>query len=180
MSNRNVPFITQVMRCSFILIVIFLCSNIAYGGAFDKLKSAVPGGSKDESQKGTASVSREGIDNVYNLLAQADTLLKKSVDITFKMLANKEDIERIERRMKEIESIKDPKEKEAEIIKIRQDEMVAVNKATEQKETAEKVKNLNDEQKQLLGKAIYNIFLAGLMDKGALETSKQLIQGNKG
>jgi len=179
MSDRNLSFFPQVMSFPCIMMAIFLCSTVAHGGVFDKIKSLLPGSSQDGSQKGTPTVTRGAIDGVYGLLAEADTLLKKSVDITFKMLANKDEIEQYERRMKEIESIKDPKEKEAETIKVEQNKMTIVAKATEQKDTADKVQNLDAEQKKHLVNSIYNIFLAGLKDKDALEKSKQLSQGIK-
>ena len=164
----------MVRLALFGLFVVLGCST-AFAGMLDKVKSPL-GSSKEDSKSASSSVSRSDLDSLYTAVSDADNLLQKSVRITFKMLANREDLKIMELRRKEADNIKDPKEKEAEINKLHQDEMASVQKSLDQKETSQKVQSLDAEQKQLFGKAIYNIFLAGLRDKDAVEKAGQISQ----
>ncbi len=166
--------ITRVLAVASLVVFIGVHANLASGGMFDSIKAAVPGGGSQGSSG--ASVSRGDIDALYKTVSVAEMLLQKSIDIAFNMLANKDEIDKMEQRQKEIENIKDPKEKEAEMKKIEEDKMVAVEKSIDQQETADKVQKLDEKNKQLLVKAIYNIFLAGLRDTSAVNQAKDLSQ----
>jgi hypothetical protein len=167
---------------SYIFIVIVLISLIivfgssaTFAGMFDNIKSPL-GGSKGDSKSVSSSVSRSDLDSLYTMVSDADNLLQKSVRITFKMLGNKDELQKMELRRKEADNIKDPKEKEAELYKIHQEEAASVQKSLDEKETSQKVQNLDAEQKALLAKAIYNTVLAGLRDKDAVEKATQISQ----
>lgn len=144
--------------------------NMASGGMFDVIKG------KADSKRGSSNFSRADIDGLYKSVSGADNLLQKSVNISFNLLSNKDEIQQVEMRQKEIENIKDPKEKEAEMRKVQEDKMASVEKSLEKEETNRKVQELDEQQKQLLVKAIYNIVLAGLMDTDAVERAKDLSQ----
>ena len=153
-----------------IMLIVFGIQSVE-AGIFDKLTGKSSGG----------SVSRSDIDAVYTLVLDAEALLKKSVDIAFKLLASKEELEKIEQRQKQIDEIKDPKEKEAEMKKVQEDKMAATQKMIEKEETSKKAAALDAQQKVLFGKSIYNLILAGLKDKDAVVKAKdvsQKIQGN--
>lgn len=166
---------TFMVRLVLVGLFVMLGSSIAFGGMLDKVKSPL-GGSKEDSKSASSSVSRNDLDSLYATVCDADNLLQKSVRITFKMLANKDELQKMELRRKEADNIKDPKEKEAELYKIHQEEAALVQKSLDEKETSQKVQNLDVEQKQLFVKAIYNTVLAGLRDKDAVEKAMQLSQ----
>jgi len=155
--------------CSIFTAIFLLYASInANAGLMDGLKGAV----------GTSGggISRTDIDSVYSLATDADSLLKNSVDIAFKMLANKDEIDKMDMRQKQIDAIKDPKEKEAEIKKVQEDKMASTQKAIDREETSEKTTAMNAEQKVLFGSSIYNLVLAGLKDKDAVIKAKDVSQ----
>jgi hypothetical protein len=90
------------------------------------------------------------------------------------MVANKEEAEKYNQRLKEIEKIQDPKEKESAMNKFAEDRIAIVTKATEKAETAKKIESLDGTQKKLFGASVYNVVLAALKDKEAVESSKNL------
>lgn len=173
---RNTWFNERFMvRLALIVLFIVFGSSAAFAGMLDKVKSPL-GSSKEDSKSASSSVSRSDLDSLYTSVSDADNLLRKSVDITFKMLANRDEIQKMELREREANNIKDPKEKEAEMDKIRQAKEALVQNSLDNKETSQKIQSLNAEQKQLLVGAIYNTFLAGLRDKDAVEKASQISQ----
>ena len=170
--SKNTWFSGRVtLKLALVSLLVLLASSPLFGGMLDNVKSPL-GKSKDTS----SSVSRNDLDGLYALCCDADNLLKKSVDVTFKMLANKDELQKMELRIKEANNIKDPKEREAAMDKIEQDKRAFVEKSLDEQETSQKIQSLNAEQRKLLGNAIYNIFLASLKDKDAVEKAKQLTQ----
>ena len=160
--------IIMAIICAGSLITVFASSN-AVAGPFDSMKNLASAGSS-----GGGSVSRASLDKLYKLVVEAETLLDKSVNIALSMVANKEETEKITQRQKEIEKIQDPKEKEAAMKKVQEDKIAIVAKATEKAETAKKIESLDGTQKKLFGASVYNVVLAALKDKEAVETSKSL------
>jgi len=161
--------IVLAIICAGSLITAFAASN-AVAGPFDSMKNLASAGSSG----GSGSVSRESLDKLYKLVTGAEALLDKSVNIAFSMVANKEEIEKFTQRQKEIEKIQDPKERDAAMNKFREDQNAIVTKATEKAETAKKIESLDGKQKKLFGDSVFNVVLAALMDKEAVETSKSL------
>ena len=160
--------IIMAIICAGSLITVFASSN-AVAGPFDSMKNLASAGSS-----GGGSVSRASLDKLYKLVTGAEALLDKSVNIAFSMVANKEEIEKFTQRQKEIEKIQDPKERDAAMNKFREDQNAIVTKATEKAETAKKIESLDGKQKKLFGASVFNVVLAALMDKEAVETSKSL------
>ncbi len=167
MFSKKLHIILAII-CAGSLITVFASSN-AVAGPFDSMKNLASTGSS-----GGGSVSRASLDKLYKLVAEAETLLDKSVNIALSMVANKEETEKITQRQKEIEKIQDPKEKEAAMKKVQEDKIAIVAKATEKAETAKKIESLDGTQKKLFGASVYNVVLAALKDKEAVETSKSL------
>jgi|LSQX01.2.fsa_nt_gb hypothetical protein len=158
--------------CSIFTVIFLLCASVnANAGLMDGLK----GGKKTGGTAG-GEISRTDIDFVYSLVAEADNLLKNSVNIAFKMLANKDEIDEMDMRQKQIDAIKDPKEKEAEIRKVQEDKMASTQKAIDREETSKKTAAMSTEQKILFGGAMYNLALAGLKDKEAVTKAKNVSQ----
>jgi hypothetical protein len=107
---------------------------------------------------------------------EADSLLKQSIDIMSNIFINKQDKEVIEAKLKEIDSIKDLKEKNSQLKKIYVEKSALIQKSIEQEDTAQKVQQLNTQQKELLADALYNFILAGLADTDAAAQSTQLVK----
>lgn len=166
MFSKKLHIILAII-CAGSFITVFAAGN-AVAGPFDSMKNLASAGS------GGGSVSRASLDKLYKLVAEAETLLDKSVNIALSMVANKEETEKITQRQKEIEKIQDPKEKEAAMKKVQEDKIAIVAKATEKAETAKKIESLDGTQKKLFGASVYNVVLAALKDKEAVETSKSL------
>jgi len=170
--SKNTWFTGKVkLGLALISLVVLLASSPLFGGMLDNVKSPL-GKSKDTG----SNVSRNDLDGLYALCCDADNLLQKSVDLTFNMLANKDELQKMELRMREANNIKDPKEKEAAINKIEQDKAALVQKYLDEQQISQKMQSLNAEQRKLLGNAIYNILLASLKDKDAVEKAQQLTQ----
>ena len=167
MFSKKLHIILAII-CAGSLITVFAASN-AVAGPFDSMKNLASAGSS-----GGGSVSRASLDKLYKLVTGAEALLDKSVNIAFSMVANKEEIEKFTQRQKEIEKIQDPKERDAAMNKFREDQNAIVTKATEKAETAKKIESLDGKQKKLFGDSVFNVVLAALMDKEAVETSKSL------
>lgn len=167
MFSKKLHIILAIL-CAGSLITVFAASN-AIAGPFDSMKNLASAGSS-----GGGSVSRATLDKLYKLVTGAESLLDKSVNIAFSMVANKEEIEKFTQRQKEIEKIQDPKERDAAMNKFREDQNAIVTKATEKAETAKKIESLDGKQKKLFGDSVFNVVLAALMDKEAVETSKSL------
>jgi hypothetical protein len=168
MFSKKLHIILAIL-CAGSLITVFAASN-AIAGPFDSMKNLASAGSSG----GGGSVSRATLDKLYKLVTGAESLLDKSVNIAFSMVANKEEIEKFTQRQKEIEKIQDPKERDAAMNKFREDQNAIVTKATEKAETAKKIESLDGKQKKLFGDSVFNVVLAALMDKEAVETSKSL------
>jgi uncharacterized protein YdaU (DUF1376 family) len=158
------------MFCVVMVLLTFAVSSV-FAGLLDKLKSGGSGGG--------SNISRSDIDGLYKIVAEAEALLQKSVDAAAKMLLKKEDIDKWELRLKEIEKTQDPKEKEAEMRKVNEEKLAATKTAAEREETAKSVASLSADQKTLLANSVYNVILAGLKDKKAVETSKKIADGLK-
>jgi hypothetical protein len=168
MFSKKLHIILAII-CAGSLITVFAASN-AVAGPFDSMKNLASAGSSG----GGGSVSRATLDKLYKLVTGAEALLDKSVNIAFSMVANKEEIEKFTQRQKEIEKIQDPKERDAAMNKFREDQNAIVTKATEKADTAKKIESLDGKQKKLFGDSVFNVVLAALMDKEAVETSKSL------
>lgn len=168
MFSKKLHIILAIL-CAGSLITVFAASN-AVAGPFDSMKNLASAGSSG----GGGSVSRATLDKLYKLVTGAEALLDKSVNIAFSMVANKEEIEKFTQRQKEIEKIQDPKERDAAMNKFREDQNAIVTKATEKADTAKKIESLDGKQKKLFGDSVFNVVLAALMDKEAVETSKSL------
>jgi hypothetical protein len=168
MFSKKLHIILAII-CAGSLITVFAASN-AVAGPFDSMKNLASAGSSG----GGGSVSRATLDKLYKLVTGAEALLDKSVSIAFSMVANKEEIEKFTQRQKEIEKIQDPKERDAAMNKFREDQNAIVTKATEKADTAKKIESLDGKQKKLFGDSVFNVVLAALMDKEAVETSKSL------
>ena len=131
---------------SLVTLFFTFAATSAFAGPFDKLKSVIPGAA------GGIGVSRVDIDGLYALVFQAEVLLKRSVDAAFGMVARKDKIEEFEMRQKKIDTIQEPKEKEAETKKFYQDKTAETQKACENDQTAQNVASLSADQKKLLDK----------------------------
>lgn len=166
-------------KATYLLVASIVCllaiTGVASAGMLDSMKSATGMGSG-----GGGAVSRGDIDRIYKAATDAEALLQKAVDISFRMLASQDEIDKLNMRMKQIDGIQDPKEKEAELKKVEEDKMAAVLKASESAETKKKVASMDQKQKQRLGYTIYNLFLAGLRDTDVVLQSKALVQKIKG
>lgn len=168
--KTRISLVSKFTSVLMVVIASFIFCDVytAYGGLIDKISIKKPSGG--------SSVSRNDLDQLYFLVSEADKLLQKSLDTVFRMLANKDEIQRLEMLQKEIDNTKDPKEKEAKIQEIYKDKMRIVEEKLQKEETSREIGAFNDEQKKLFANAIFNIFLAGLRDGQAVEKTKQLSQ----
>ena len=162
-----------------VLLTIYVSPSFAFG-PLDSLKNAVSGkgGSAQPTQPGPG-VSRTVIDALYKRVSDAEVLLYRSVDAAWRMVANKDDIDRMEMWQKEIKGMPDPKEQEAAMNKMREEKKATALKACECADTDEKMATLSDEQKKLLLNSTYNLALAGLMDTESVMVSARIAQGLK-
>lgn len=166
------------MKKKLLAIVCCVCLNSVLvtqvsAGFLDSVKSAVPavgGGSPAASGLG-----KQDFDGMFQLFSEADGLLQNSVNSLVKMVCNKDEAEKLDRNMKAAEEIKDPKEREAAINKVKEEQQAALLKASENQETANKLTQLNGEQKKLAGNSIYNFILAGLKDKSVVEMANGIV-----
>lgn len=159
------------------LVGFVLCAVFAVGqacaGFMDSIKSAAPavgGGSSAAS-----GLAKQDFDGLFTLAGEADGLLGKSVNNLVQMVCNKDVADELNRKMKAAEETKDPKEREAAINKVKEEQTAALLAASEKQETASKLTQLNGEQKKLAGNSIYNFILAGLKDKSVVEMANGIV-----
>ena len=167
---------TASMLCALMVVFVFAISS-ALAGPFDTLKSVVPGASS--APAGSPNISRSDIDGLYKEVSDAEFLLQKSVNYTFRMVANEEKIAEMDMKQKEIEKIQDPQERAAAMRKLYEEESAIVEEALTHEDTAKKIESLDAEQKKLFAYSVFNVLLAGLKDAHAAEISKNIAAGLK-
>jgi hypothetical protein len=127
------------------------------------------------------TVTRGDLDQLYLLVSKAEGTLQESVDIVFRMVANKEQRTKIRVQKEAVKQIKNPQESEAAIKLIYNDEQAMIQQNLESEEGSRKIATLSSQQRVLFANATYNILLAGLMDYEAVRRAQQLskaIQSN--
>jgi hypothetical protein len=147
-------------------------SGTAQAGFMDAIKSGAP--AKSAPAAGSA-LAKSDFDGLFKLADDADGLLGKSVNNLVQMVCNKDVADELNRKMKAAEEIKDPKEREAAISKVKEEQSAALLAASEKQETTEKLTQLNGEQKKLAANSMYNFILGGLMDKSAIELANGIV-----
>ena len=156
---------------------VCFCSGQSFGfgipQGLDAVKSSVPGANLVPS---SVYYSRSDIDYLYRTVADADALLNESMEILAGMLFNKDEVQKYKLKMKEIEAIKNTKEKDAALKNIHVEMQAAVEKQLTLQETASVVKQLNAQQRLLFCDAVYNVGLAGLLDTDAVLQAKNIVQ----
>lgn len=159
---------------TMISVTVLIMSGFVYAGIMDSVKgstksvtSAVPGVG--------GGLSGGDIETVFRLSKSADDLEQRSIECLNKMLLNKESIEKIDREKKAAQGIKNPKEKEAALIKVRRDQAALLEQETNNKQVGAKIAQLDEKQKKNAGAAIYNFFLSGLMNASAVAAGKGVV-----
>lgn len=151
----------------------------AQAGPFDKLKSLAP--AVTGSQGSGDSLSGQDFEAINTLFAEADGLLQSSVTNLVEMVCNKDVAAELNRKMQAAQEIKDPKEREAAISQVKEDQTAALLAASENQETVGKLSQLSAEQKKLAKASLYNFALAGLKDKAVVDLANGVaskVQGN--
>lgn len=154
--------------------VVFLVAAMAtvgqaQAGFMDKLKSVTSVGASSVTEGG--GLSGQDFEVINSLFKEADGLLQNSLANLVEMVCNKEVTAELKRQMQAAQEIKDPKEREAAISKVKEDQAAALLAASENQETAGKLSELSGEQKKLASDSLYNLVLAGLKDKTVIELS---------
>lgn len=145
----------------------------AQAGPFDKLKPAVPAAGGGQGAGGT--LSGQDFEVINTLFTEADGLLQNSVSNLVEMVCNKDVADELKRKMQAAQEIKDPKEREAAISKVKEDQTAALLAASENQETAGKLSQLSGEQKKLATASLFNFVLAGLKDKTVVEFANGVV-----
>lgn len=172
--------ITQGKRDSMkkisVLLMLFGALVIVgqvHAGLMDRMKTALPGVASTPVAGG--EVKSQDFETIHNLFSEADGLLQNSVANLVAMVCNKDISDELNRKMQAAREIKDPKEREAAIGKVKESQTVALLEASENKETAGKLSKLSDEQKKLASNSLYNFVLAGLKDKTVVELANGVV-----
>jgi len=156
------------------LVVAALCIVVpAQAGFMDAVKSVAPVGGAAAAAGG--SLSSQDFESINKLFTEADGLLQNSVNSLVQMVCNKDVAEELSRKMQAAQETKDPKEREAAIKQVREDQAAALLAASENKETAGKLSQLSGEQKKLAADSLYNFVLAGLKDKTVVELANGVV-----
>lgn len=157
---------TLVVFC--ILQVVVFC-GMAFGWGLDSVKSASSGG-------GSGSLTKADIDSYFALSKKADDLKDGSINALDKILRNQDDVAKTERDLSAANEIKDPKEKEAAVNKVKADQQASIEKAANDKNAQQKLASLSKDQKKQASASISNLFLAALTSKSAVEVAKGVVQ----
>lgn len=136
----------------FCALQMFAFGGLVYGWGLDSVKTAALGG-------GSGGVTKADVTNYFNLSKKADDLQQSSIESLGKMLLNKETKAGIERKKKAAEAIQDPKERQAAMNQVIVDEQAELAKIQDDKASEQKVANLDENQKKLVGSATSNLFL---------------------
>jgi hypothetical protein len=151
------------------MMLTFVFGGLANAGMFDSIKSVVPGG-------GSGGVTQTDIDAYFKLSNKADDLHQGSIDNLGTMLLNKDAKAEIDRKKNALTSIQDPKEKEAAMNQIKEDQQAEIEKQLNSKDSESKLAKLDDHQKKLAGAAISNLFLSALVNKSAVDVATGIVQ----
>lgn len=150
-----------------IFVVTVVISGQAQAGFMDKVKSIAPA---EASAPGTGNaISGQDFEVINKLFTEADGLLHNALTNLIEMVCNKDVAAELRRQMQAAQEIKDPKEREAAISKVKEDQTSALLAASENQETEGKLSQLSKEQKKLASDSLYNFVLAGLKDKAVVE-----------
>lgn len=144
----------------------------------DKVKavSQVTTGSQGTGE----SLSGQDFEAINTLFSEADGLLQNSVSNLVEMVCNKDVAAELNRKMQSAQEIKDPKEREAAISQVKEDQTAALLAASENQETVGKLSQLNDDQKKLAGASLHNFLLAGLKDKTVVDMANVVVSKVEG
>jgi len=148
-------------------VQMFAFGGFVYGWGLDSIKPAALGG---------GGVTKADVDNYFSLSNKADDLQQGSVDSLSKMLLNKDTAAEIERKKKAAEAIQNPQEKQAAMKQIVEDEQAALITMNDDKASQQKLANLDEHQKKLVGAATSNLFLSALLNKSAVDVATGIVQ----
>jgi hypothetical protein len=113
------------------------------------------------------------IDGMKTTLQMSNSTLGKATDALFKMVATKEQIDKIDRDLAALDKIQDPKEKQARLVAVEREKADIVQQATAEKE-AEK-RQLSASQKEQLPKVLFNMLLTSLQDAKLASDAQALL-----
>jgi hypothetical protein len=137
------------------------------------LTSAIPGAGGSSA----STVSAGDIDAFIKTAQDADQMIGTATENIFKAVANKEEIAALEARETAANSIADPAEKAAEINKIKNDKVTAVQKALASQDVQDKLQGMNKAQLKSFGNAAFTFMLGVLKDKQLVDGSQGLVAG---
>lgn len=164
------------MKKISVLVMLFAALVIVgqvHAGLMDKMKTSLPGNASTPGEGG--ELKSQDFEAVHNLFLEADGLLQNSVANLVEMVCNKDVTNELNRKMQSAREIKDPKEREAAISKVKEGQKVALLEASENQETAGKLSQLSEKQKTLASDSLYNFVLAGLKDKTVVELANGIV-----
>lgn len=159
------------MKKMFALATIVTASIITPITAHAQLGGLL-GGSKSSSK-----VSAGDIDSFLKTANEADGLIRKSSETLFLAVATKSEIDAHNDKVKAANDIADPKEKEAALKKVADDEQAQLAKIDFSKKAEAAKKGMDAKQKALTSAAIYNFALGALKDKELIGQGQSLISG---
>jgi len=113
------------------------------------------------------------VDALSANLTATNAQLDKAKDALFKMVASKEQKDKIDRDLAALKNVQDPKEKQAKLAAIEKEKADVVDQATAEKE-AEK-HQLSEDQKKQVPKVLFNLVWVGLQDTKLASDAKALL-----
>ncbi|MEC5409316.1 hypothetical protein VOM14_27575 [Paraburkholderia sp. MPAMCS5] len=158
------------------LLATALAINAPQASAFgiSSLTSAIPGVSGGAA---SSNVSAADIDVFIKTAQDADAMIASSTDYIFRALADKADIEKYEAGMAQARTIADPKEQQAAIDKIKDDEVTATQKQLASADIQQKLNGMSKEKLKAFGNAAFTYMLGVLKDKQLADGSRALVTG---
>jgi len=125
----------------------------------------------------SSNVSAGDIDAFIKTAQDADAMIASSTDYIFRALADQEAIAKLDAERAAANAIADPKEKQAALDKIKDDEATAAQKALVSDDVQQKLSRMSKKQLTEFGNAAFTFMLGVLKDKQLADGSRALVAG---
>ena len=153
-----------------VLFILSMMTGVAHAGfpGFTDITKGVGNGGIGSGGRNTID---QNVEAFLKIAGDVNDLIVASSDVLFKTVATDEDIEAHNREVKAANELADPKERNAALRKIQEEELVVLANI----DYAAKVKNTDQQRQQLIGASIYNFTLGVMKDRLLIDIGKKWI-----
>ena len=157
----------------FVSLILSMMSGMAHAGfagfsgltGFPSFMDISKGVGSGAIQSGENNDVEKNVEAFLKIAGDVNALMVQSSDVLFKAVATEEDIEAHDREVKAATEIADPKERNAALRKVQDEEQVALANFDYAAKAKKMEKEMDKQKRQLIGASIYNFILGMLKDQ---------------